>query len=69
MTAPTGYATEGDTAVPVFNAHIPAGRFSPEQKRALADALNQSLAQGLGIPEEDRWHCHGNHVGSERRIG
>ena len=41
--------------MPVFNAHIPAGRFSPEQKRALADALNQSLVQGLGIPQEDRF--------------
>jgi phenylpyruvate tautomerase PptA (4-oxalocrotonate tautomerase family) len=41
--------------MPVFNAHIPAGRFSSKQKRALADALNQSLVQGLGIPEEDRF--------------
>ncbi|MET8771604.1 MULTISPECIES: tautomerase family protein [Streptomyces] len=41
--------------MPVFNAHIPANRFSPDQKRALADALNQSLVQGLGIPEGDRF--------------
>lgn len=41
--------------MPVFKAHIPAGRFSSEQKRALADALNQSLVQGLGIPEGDRF--------------
>lgn len=41
--------------MPVFNAHIPANRFSSEQKRALADALNQSLVQGLGIPEGDRF--------------
>jgi len=41
--------------MPVFNAHIPAGRFSSEQKRRLADALNQSLVQGLGIPEGDRF--------------
>ncbi|MFD9001504.1 tautomerase family protein [Streptomyces sp. NPDC059582] len=41
--------------MPVFNAHIPANRYSPEQKRALADALNQSLVQGLGIPEGDRF--------------
>ena len=41
--------------MPVFNAHIPAGRFSSEQKRALADALNQSLVQGLAIPEGDRF--------------
>ena len=41
--------------MPVFQAHIPAGRFSSQQKRALADALNQSLVQGLGIPEGDRF--------------
>lgn len=36
--------------MPVFHAHIPANRYSPEQKRALADALNQSLLQGLEVP-------------------
>ncbi|MEU5025779.1 tautomerase family protein [Streptomyces milbemycinicus] len=41
--------------MPVFNAHVPAHRFSREKKRALADALNQSLVQGLGIPEGDRF--------------
>jgi len=41
--------------MPVFKAHIPAGRFSSDQKRALADALNQSLVQGLGIPKGDRF--------------
>lgn len=41
--------------MPVFNAHIPAGRFSRDQKRALADALNQSLMQALSIPEGDRF--------------
>ncbi|WP_447725959.1 tautomerase family protein [Sphingomonas koreensis] len=41
--------------MPVFKAHLPASRFSSEQKRALADALNQSLVQGLGIPEGDRF--------------
>ncbi|WP_028805854.1 tautomerase family protein [Streptomyces sp. 142MFCol3.1] len=41
--------------MPVFNAHIPANRFSSQEKRALADALNQALVQGLGIPEGDRF--------------
>lgn len=41
--------------MPVFQAHIPAGRFTSDQKRALAEALNQSLVQGLGIPAEDRF--------------
>ena len=40
--------------MPVFKAHVPAGRFSSEQKRALADAFNQSLVQGLGIPDTRR---------------
>lgn len=38
----------------VFNAHIPRGKFSSEQKRALTDALNQSLAQGAKPAEGDR---------------
>lgn len=41
--------------MPVFHAHVPARRYSPTQKRALADALNRSLVQGLGIPEGDRF--------------
>lgn len=41
--------------MPVFDAHVPAGRYSKDQKQALADALTQSLVQGLGIPEEDRF--------------
>lgn len=51
--------------MPVFNAHIPAGRFSSEQKRALADALNQSLVQGLRIPEEDRFVILSEHGADE----
>jgi phenylpyruvate tautomerase PptA (4-oxalocrotonate tautomerase family) len=41
--------------MPVFQAHIPKGRFTGPQKRLLADALNQSLVQALGIPEGDRF--------------
>jgi phenylpyruvate tautomerase PptA (4-oxalocrotonate tautomerase family) len=51
--------------MPVFQAHVPAGRFSPEQKRALADALNQSLVQGLGIPEDDRFIMISEHGEAE----
>jgi phenylpyruvate tautomerase PptA (4-oxalocrotonate tautomerase family) len=51
--------------IPVFQAHIPAGRFTSEQKRALADALNQSLVQGLGIPEEDRFVILSDHKQNE----
>jgi len=49
----------------VFHAHIPAGHYSSDQKRALADALNQSLVRGLGIPEEDRFICISEHADDE----
>jgi hypothetical protein len=39
------------TKVPVVEAHIPAHRHSRAKKRALAEALNQSLVRGLGIPK------------------
>lgn len=41
--------------MPVFNAHVPRGRFTADQKHALADALTQSLVQALGLPEGDRF--------------
>jgi phenylpyruvate tautomerase PptA (4-oxalocrotonate tautomerase family) len=47
--------------MPVFNAHLPAGRFTREQKRALADALNQSLVQALGTPPGDRFIVMSEH--------
>jgi phenylpyruvate tautomerase PptA (4-oxalocrotonate tautomerase family) len=54
-----------ETSMPVFHAHIPARRFSREQKHALADALNQSLVQGLGIPEGDRFIMISEHGDDE----
>ncbi|HVJ33452.1 MAG TPA: tautomerase family protein [Terriglobia bacterium] len=41
--------------MPVFDAHVPKGRFTPDQKRLLADALTQSLVQALQLPEGDRF--------------
>lgn len=41
--------------MPVFHAHIPAGRFSKQQKRAIGNSLNQSLVEALGIPPGDRF--------------
>ena len=41
--------------MPVFHAHIPAGRFSKEQKKAIGNALNRSLVESLGIPPGDRF--------------
>lgn len=51
--------------MPVFEAHIPANRYSADQKRALADALNQSLVQGLDIPEGDRFIMISEHGDDE----
>lgn len=51
--------------MPVFNAHVPRGRFTAHQKRALADALNQSLVQALGLPEEDRFIAITEHGADE----
>lgn len=41
--------------MPVFQVHIPADRFSSEQKRALAAALPRALNEALGIPAEDQF--------------
>ena len=41
--------------MPVFHAHIPAGRFSKQQKKTIGNSLNQSLVEGLGIPPGDRF--------------
>jgi phenylpyruvate tautomerase PptA (4-oxalocrotonate tautomerase family) len=41
--------------MPVFNAHIPKGKFSSERKVAIGNALNQSLVQALNIPAGDRF--------------
>ncbi|MFB6396498.1 tautomerase family protein [Polymorphospora lycopeni] len=41
--------------MPVFQVHLPKGRFDSEQKRALAGALPQALTDALGIPVEDQF--------------
>lgn len=51
--------------MPVFEAHVPANRYSAAQKRALADALNQSLVQALDIPEGDRFIMISEHGDNE----
>lgn len=51
--------------MPVFNAHVPAGRFTSEQKHALADALNEALVQTLGIPKGDRFILISEHAKDE----
>lgn len=39
--------------MPVFNAHVPAERFTTDQKQTLATALPQALYDALGIPADD----------------
>ncbi|MBB2931988.1 phenylpyruvate tautomerase PptA (4-oxalocrotonate tautomerase family) [Paraburkholderia silvatlantica] len=37
----------------VFNVHVPAGRYSREHRKKIADSLAQSLADSFGLPVED----------------
>jgi phenylpyruvate tautomerase PptA (4-oxalocrotonate tautomerase family) len=41
--------------MPVYNAYVPAERFTIEQKQALATALPQALFDTLEIPAEDQF--------------
>ncbi|NWA29886.1 tautomerase family protein [Pseudomonas gingeri] len=51
--------------MPVFNAHIPKGRFTRDQKIAIGNALNQSLVEALNIPEGDRFVMLSEHGDEE----
>lgn len=51
--------------MPVFHAHIPKGRYTRDRKMAIGNALNQSLVQGLGIPEGDRFIVISEHGDDE----
>lgn len=51
--------------MPVFNVHIPKGRFSLEQKRLIADALSQVKIIGLGISECDCFIILNEHLPDE----
>ncbi|MEU8222464.1 tautomerase family protein [Kribbella sp. NPDC048915] len=51
--------------MPVFEAHLPPGRYTVDQKRALADALNQSLVDALDLPEGDRFIAITEHGAGE----
>lgn len=41
--------------MPVFNVHIPADRFSSQQKQALGSGLPAALHEALRIPCEDQF--------------
>lgn len=41
--------------MPTFHVHIAAQKFSSEEKRGLADALNLALHEAMDTPMEDRF--------------
>lgn len=41
--------------MPFFQAHIPAGRYTAEQRVAMADAFTASLVEGFDLPVDDRF--------------
>lgn len=51
--------------MPTFHVHIPAEKFSSEEKRALADALNLALHEAMNTPMEDRFVIISEHKEDE----
>ncbi|AJG23861.1 tautomerase family protein [Cupriavidus basilensis] len=51
--------------MPTFHAHIPAKKFSSEEKRALADALNLALHEAMDAPMDDRFVIISEHKDDE----
>ena len=51
--------------MPIFHAHIPAQKFSSEEKRALADALNLALHEAMDTPMNDRFVIISEHKDDE----
>ena len=51
--------------MPTFHAHIPAKKFSSEEKRALADALNLALHEAMDTPMDDRFVIISEHKDDE----
>ncbi|WP_431702459.1 tautomerase family protein [Pseudomonas sp. BR20] len=51
--------------MPIFHAHIPAHKFSGEEKRALADALNLALHEAMDTPKDDRFVIISEHKDDE----
>jgi phenylpyruvate tautomerase PptA (4-oxalocrotonate tautomerase family) len=41
--------------MPIFHAYVPAQKFSSEEKRVLADALNLALHEAMDTPMDDRF--------------
>ena len=51
--------------MPTFHAHIPAQKFSSEEKRALADSLNLALHEAMNTPMDDRFVIISEHKDDE----
>jgi phenylpyruvate tautomerase PptA (4-oxalocrotonate tautomerase family) len=51
--------------MPTFHAHIPAQKFSSEEKRSLADALNLALHEAMNTPMDDRFVIISEHKDDE----
>ena len=51
--------------MPMFHARIPAQKFSSEEKRALADALNLALHEAMDTPMDDRFVVISEHKDDE----
>ncbi|WP_027712424.1 tautomerase family protein [Dickeya chrysanthemi] len=51
--------------MPIFHAHIPAQKFSGDEKRALADALNLALHEAMDTPMDDRFVIISEHKDDE----
>ena len=51
--------------MPIFHAHIQAQKFSSEEKRALADALNLALHEAMDTPMDDRFVIISEHKDDE----
>jgi phenylpyruvate tautomerase PptA (4-oxalocrotonate tautomerase family) len=47
--------------MPTFHAHIPAGKFSSAEKRALAVAFHRSLIEAFGTPPGDNFNMISEH--------
>jgi len=51
--------------MPTFHAHVPAGKFSAAEKRALADAFHRALMEAFGTPPGDRFIMISEHKEDE----
>jgi phenylpyruvate tautomerase PptA (4-oxalocrotonate tautomerase family) len=51
--------------MPTFHAHIPAGKFSSAEKRALAAAFHRALIEGFETPPGDNFNMISEHKEDE----